>query len=61
MQDRVADPPLNVDDDLPGIGLVPTPIQVFSADCAPGKLPDKSAGLSPALSRQSRSKRFVVP
>ena len=26
----MADPPLNVDDDLPGIGLVPTPIQVFS-------------------------------
>ena len=30
MQCWMADPPLNVDDDLPGIGLVPTPIQVFS-------------------------------
>ena len=40
-QDRVPDSPLNIDQDLPAIGLIPAPIEVLGHD---PQLDDKIAG-----------------
>jgi hypothetical protein len=55
---------LDVDDDLPGIGLIPAPVQLLGCD---PELDDEVAGeilrlgLAALLPPQPQQSRFVVP